>query len=190
MMIVPLILMALVPLHPALFLRELVGWLLRIMAEAIVEERCFDWSCETSTRKDRWAGLVASLLQIEDLIRLLIHVRARQRLGLKVKGRWPGGRYGPMGHPRSLEEIVCRFRRAVETLNQVERLAERRAFRIKPLLDQAALRLEVTHHPVDSPPMAALESALGSTCEVRLHAAAAPPVCITPGWTLGIRAPP
>jgi hypothetical protein len=190
MMIVPLILMALVPLHPALFLRELIGWLLRLMAEAIVEERLCEPAHESPGRQDSLSGLVGSLLQIEDLIRLLIHVRARQRLGLKVKGRWPGSGYGPMGHPRSLDEIVARFRRAVASLNDAERLAEWRARTLKRLLDPADLQLGVVHHPVDSPPTAALESAKGSTCQVWLRAVAPPRVGAARAWTLGIRAPP
>lgn len=96
--------------------------------------------------------ILGSLLMIEDMIFALIHIRARQILGHRHgrKGKGRRLRYGPAGHPRSLEEIERRFQRALARLADVERLAKKRAARIKRLLEQAATQLETVHHPVES----------------------------------------
>jgi hypothetical protein len=89
------------------------------------------------------------------MISALVHIRARQILGHRHrhrhrrKGKSRRLRYGPWGHPRSLDEIEHRFQRALARLADVERLAAKRAIRIKRLLDQAATQLEVIHHPVE-----------------------------------------
>jgi hypothetical protein len=155
-MFAPLILSVLLPLNPALFLRELVQWFIGVLARTLQDQGFRDWLKENPKDRNGLPDLLGSLLMIEDMISALVHIRARQILGhrhrhhrhrRKGKGRRP--RYGPWGHPRSLLEIELRFQRALARLADVERLAARRAARIKRLLDQAATQLETVHHPVE-----------------------------------------
>jgi len=152
-MFTPLILSALLPLNPALFLRELVQWFSGVFARTLADQKTRDWIKQHPRDRLSLPELLGSLLMIEDMISALVHIRARQILGhrhrCKGKGKGRRLRYGPTGHPRSLEEIELRFQRALARLADVERLAARRAVRIKRLLEQAAGQLETVHHPVE-----------------------------------------
>jgi hypothetical protein len=152
-MFAPLILSVLLPLNPALFLRELVQWFIGVLARTLQDQGFRDWLKENPKDRNGLPDLLGSLLMIEDMISALVHIRARQILGHRHRHRRKGKgrrlRYGPWGHPRSLEEIELRFQRALARLADVERLATRRAASIKRLLDQAATQLETVHHPVE-----------------------------------------
>jgi hypothetical protein len=150
-MFAPLILSVLLPLNPALFLRELVQWFIGVLARTLQDQGFRDWLQENPKDRKGLPDLLGSLLMIEDMISALVHIRARQILGHRHRRKGKGRRlrYGPCGHPRSLEEIELRFQRALARLADVERLAAKRAARIKRLLDQAATQLETIHHPVE-----------------------------------------
>jgi hypothetical protein len=150
-MFAPLILSVLLPLNPALFLRELVQWFSGVFARTLADQKTRDWIKQHPRDRLSLPDLLGSLLMIEDMISALVHIRARQILGHRHRRKGKGRRlrYGPTGHPRSLEEIELRFQRALARLADVERLAARRAARIKRLLEQAAGQLETVHHPVE-----------------------------------------
>ena len=130
-MFVPLILSALLPLNPMLFLRELIAWFVGIFLQIV--------------NGDLVVGL-------EDMIATLIHARARQMLGQPPRGgrrRTARSSYRLTGHPPSFAEIEQRFHRALARLADVEHLAARRSAKIARLLEQAASQFEVVHHPVE-----------------------------------------
>src|SRR5574339_1201856 len=159
MMIVPFILTVLQPLCPALFLRETVRWLIGSLGAWLVDEDYAGWLKHSRDRGELRA-LLGFIVFIEEGLDLLVYVRARQKLGHKARP-WgkAGGKAGgkarrrpdpPMGSPRSFEEIALRFERACLRFHEVERLATRRALKLKRLLEKAELRLEIIHHPVAS----------------------------------------
>ena len=150
-MFVPLILSALLPLNPMLFLRELIAWFVGIFLDTLDDPQNRAWI--RANPKDRRVrlDLLGSLVLIEDMIAAFIHARARQMLGLPPRGgrrRTARSSYRLTGHPPSFEDIERRLHRALARLADVEHLAARRAAKIARLLEQAASQFEVVHHPV------------------------------------------
>lgn len=150
-MIVPFMLTVLQPLCPALFLRELLRWLIGSVGAWLIDEDYAGW-LKQSRDKAELRSLLSFVLMIEEGLCLLVYVRARQKLGHKAR---PGRRLKPRpcplpGHPPSFTAICLRFERACLAFADHERLAERRALKLKRLLAAAGRQLETVHHPIAS----------------------------------------
>lgn len=184
-MFVPLILSALLPLKPMLFLRELIAWFVGVFACSLDDPQNRAWIRANPKNRRVRLGLLGSLVLIEDMIATFIHARARQMLGLPPRGgrrRTASSSYRLTGHPPSVEDIDRRFHRALARLADVEHLAARRAAKIARLLEQAASQFEVVHHPV--------EPSTTTTTTIPFAPAFGSAQPATPAWTLGIPAPP
>ena len=150
-MFVPLILSALLPLNPMLFLRELIAWFVGVFLDTLDDPQNRAWIRANPRDRRVRLGLLGSLVLIEDMIAAFIHARARQMLGQPPRGgrrKTAKSSYRLTGHPPSFEDIERRFHRALARLADVERLAARRAAKIARLLEQAASQFEIVHHPV------------------------------------------
>ena len=177
-MFVPLILSALLPLNPMLFLRELIAWFVGVFLDTLDDPGNRAWI--RANPKDRRVrlNLLGSLVLIEDMIAAFIHARARQMLGLPPRGgrrRTARSSYRLTGHPPSFAEIEQRFHRALARLADVEHLAARRAAKIARLLEQAASQFEVVHHPV--------EPSTSTTTTISLAPDSRPTILLAPAST-------
>jgi len=182
-MIVPFILTVLQPLCPALFLRETVRWLIGSVGAWLSDEDYAGW-LKQSGDKAELRALVSFVLFIEEGLALLVYVRARQKLGHKAR---PGKRarrpaHPSPGHPPSFTDICLRFERACLAFADHERLADRRAVKLRRLLAKAELELEVIHHPVETQPTAGVAGGVVGVGGERRRAAAHP--------AMRIRGPP
>jgi hypothetical protein len=129
----------------------------------------------------------ANVGAIETFIRDLIFYRAwvllgRPRIGARPKLRYcrPITAYGLLGRPRSFEACILRLHRACDLFRDIERLARKRATKLKRILDSRALQLEIVHHP-----------ARPSTPASRVRASFVDFLAsFFPVWALGARAPP
>ena len=101
-MLTPLILTVLMPLNPALYLRELVSWFIGCLARTLADEETRAWIEQNPKDRSVRLDLLGSLVMIEDMIAALTHIRARQMLGHKPNRRRRKGRrpsYDLTGHP-------------------------------------------------------------------------------------------
>jgi len=89
------------------------------------------------------ASLEAAIASAEDGINLIIHHRARQILGLRLT-HIPANTEHPPHCARPLHEVLARFERAVSLYENIERLAQRRAQRMKREMADNPLDLDVS----------------------------------------------
>ncbi len=149
-MFAPLILSVLLPLNPALFLRELVSWFIGCLARTLADEETRAWIKANPKDRSVRLDLLGSLIMIEDMIAALTHIRARQMLGHTPKRRRRKGRrpsYALTGHAPSLEEIERRFERALQRLDAVERHSAHLVVKLARLLTNAVSQLQRPPHP-------------------------------------------
>jgi hypothetical protein len=101
------------------------------------------------------AKLDADIAALEHGIHLLIHERARQILGLPYiyTPRIPSPE---QRRARPLSQIIARLGRMAALFHNLERLAQRRATRMKRELEENPLRLDATHRST-SPALCAEE---------------------------------
>jgi hypothetical protein len=162
-LLLPVLLMILYPLAPALRLCETVRWFLQQILLAL--------KCEgyvALLRKDRreLAALNGWLCDAEARLNIVIGYAAREQLGLPcLRLRPPGGTRIALSKPLSFEDVFCRFERLVLMLPDIERLAARRARRIKRELDANPLGL-IDPRPAAPEPAAPLRLAGRSRIEI------------------------
>ena len=134
MSLMAIILWALYPLSPWRRLHESARYLLDVLIRNIQDPRTVDWLC---TYPDDPRGIPHFERVIDDLhagMDLLIYIRAREILGLK-SGRWRRPKPSPpqRRRSRSLNELYARLRACGLRFSQIERLAQRKAEKLKRL---------------------------------------------------------
>jgi hypothetical protein len=135
MSLMAIILWALYPLSPWKRYYEAARWLLDVLIRNIQDQATVDWLC---AYPDDPRGISHVERAIDDLnasIDLLIYIRARELLGLKA-GRWRRPKPSPPQRRRSrtFNELYARLRACGLRFSQIERLATRRAEKLKRLL--------------------------------------------------------
>jgi len=91
------------------------------------------------------ADLEAHIAVAEQGIHLLIHERARQILGLPFEYT-PRSPVYPRHRAKPLRQVIARFSRAAALFQDIERLAQRRAARMRHEMEQNPLPLDASHH--------------------------------------------
>jgi hypothetical protein len=132
----------------------------------------------------------ANVGAIETFIHDLIFYRAwvilgRPRIGVRPKLRYRRSiaAYGLLGQPRSFRACLDRLDRACDLFCSIERLARRRALKLRRLLDARALQLETIHRPIESAP---IESTTAIVCA---YARALAPLLVSV-WSPRVPEPP
>ena len=134
------LLRVLFPLDPVARLREItrdyINWLVSCLED---EQKLEDLHTNPLAR----AGFAAHIIVAEHGVNLLIHDRARQLAGLPFLYR-PRMQPPELRRVRPLVQIIDRLSRVAEAFQNLERLAARRAQRIKRELSDSPLRLAAT----------------------------------------------
>jgi hypothetical protein len=147
MSLMAIILWALHPLSPWRRYYELARWLLDVLIRNKEDPRTVDWLC---AYPDDPRGISHIERAIDDLhagMDLLIYIRAREILGLKP-GRWRRPKPSPPQRRRSrtFNELYARLRACGLRFSQIQRLAQRRAEKLKRLLADTEITLGVAAH--------------------------------------------
>ena len=147
MSLMAIIMWALHPLSPWKRYYEAARHLLDVLIRNIQEQRTVDWLC---AYPDDPGGISHIERAIDDLnagIDLLIYIRAREILGLKA-GRWRRPKPSPpqRRRSRSFNELYARLRACGLRFSQIERLAQRRAEKLKRLLAESEINLDTPAH--------------------------------------------
>jgi hypothetical protein len=134
-----IILWALYPLSPWKRLYESARHLLQVILKNFRDQNFLEWLC---ARADDPEGVPYIERMIDDLnavMDLLIYRRAREHLGLKP-GPWSRPRPSPLQprRTRSFNDLYFRLEACTLRFAQIERLARRKAQKLKRLLDKSA----------------------------------------------------
>ena len=134
------------PLDPVAQLREATRWFISGILDMLADPEWIEEFKEYSDARAMLEGMIASA---EEGVKLLIHERACQILGMPYFYT-----RRPQEHPprraRAMSDITARLTRVLALQDRLEPLAQRRAQRMRRELEANPLRLDASHQSTSS----------------------------------------
>ena len=147
MSLMAIILWALYPLSPWKRCYELARHLLNTTLRTFQDQRFLEWLCHDADNPEGVPFIERILDDLNTTIDLLIYQRAREHLGLKPD-RWVRPRLSPpqRRRTRTFNELYYRLEACTLRFAQIERLARRKAGKLKRLLDRSETQITQPAH--------------------------------------------
>jgi hypothetical protein len=144
-----IILWALYPLSPWRRLHEVARHLLQSLLNVFADPQAVDWLCADPDDPEGIARVERSLDDLDALTNFLVYQKARVILGLRHT-RWLRPQLSPPQRRRvqSLDDLIARLEACAQRFADVERLARRRAWKLKRLLKPSEVQLAEPAHAI------------------------------------------
>ena len=137
--------------RPLLWYYHRLGHFLEAAIRCLEDEDYCLWLFDTPAGRAAFEG---KLVDGERCLDIAIGLRVREILDLPmpVTPRMGIGGFHRIHNPPGLTRLAARLDRLVERYNDIERLAQLRAARIRRQIDAAPVFLETNHRPASPPP--------------------------------------
>ena len=140
-------------LAPMLWYAHRLGYFLRVAVRMIDDEASLQWLADWP---DERASTEAMAADMEHVLDIVIGLRTRELLGLAMPIGRPGLRsFARIPAAPSLERLILRMARLIARAQDAERLARRRAARLRRERAAAPVLLSPDHRPVHAAPAVA-----------------------------------
>ena len=162
-------------LAPMLWYSHRLGYFLRVAVRMIEDDASLQWLADYPEARAETEAMIADAEHVLDII---IGLKTRALLGLAIPDGPPGLRRRARIHSApSLDQLVLRAARLIARSQDADRLAKRRAARLRHERAAAPVLLDADHRPVPAAPAAprililrALTRIIASATALRIRA--------------------